>query len=159
VSTALHFGGGYPEFVGTTGGQVPTTNDNDWYMRLPAGAWVWSNSWSVAGDQFNFQRGHFPGGLYEGSVNAGSNGRAFDAPFTPNSVVTGDALFYDWNADSHIDHMAIQVGIRSDPNNGWHGNVVDQHSTNRKSAFWSLFPYNANWPTTVIYFEHIQATN
>lgn len=156
VSMSLHYGGGYPERQGSNIG--PTSNDTYWYMAV-VGIWVWSNSWTVAQDQYNFQHWKIPGGTNEGSVNAGSNGSNFEYPYTPNSVVTGDEIFYDWNSDGHLDHMSIQVGIGKDPTSGWSGNYVDQHTTNRFHAFWSLFPYNTQWQTTTITFEHIWSTN
>ena len=38
---------------------------------------------------------------------------------------------------------------------GYYGNLVDEHTTNRKNAFWTLRPYNVYWQTTTIYFVHI----
>lgn len=69
----------------------------------------------------------------------------------------GDALFYDWQNDGLI---RIQVGSGPDPNSGWWGDYVDQHTTDRYHAFWSLKPYNANYmSTTYIRVVHVSASN
>jgi hypothetical protein len=91
-----------------------------------------------------------PGGIPEGSAP----GTSIDF-YTPDSVVTGDVLFYDWGDGNGVNHAAIQVGIGYDWNNVLYGNHVDQHTNDRQHAFWSLKPYNPNWNTTTIYFMHI----
>ena len=71
-----------------------------------------------------------PGGTFEGSFSY--NGGANTAPaFTPNSVVTGDALFYDWGQGLGISHTAMQVGWGTDQY-GYYGNWVDEHTSNRQ---------------------------
>ena len=67
-------------------------------------------------------------------------------------MVTGDVLFFNWGQGEGLSHAVIQVGIGTDPNlypnQVWYGNYIDEHTNNRKHAFWSLKPYNADWKTT-----------
>lgn len=139
-------------------GTYPTNDSSVWYMKhmLNGRQWVWryTNSWTVASAYRSFLIEDYPGGYPEGSASGSSTN-----PYTPDSVVTGDVLFYDWGTGEGISHASIQVGIGTDPNSGYYGNLVDEHTSNRKHAFWSLYPYNLNAATTTIYFMHIASSN
>lgn len=153
VSQAVHAGGF--SYVGGTS----ETSGSQWWIRhdinaLGVGVWNYSHTWSVANDYRNFLILRYPGGIDEGWAHGSST-----ANYTPNSMVTGDVLFYDWGQGEGVSHAAIQVGIGTDPGSGWVGNYVDQHSTNRRHAFWSLKPYNVHWSTTTVRFEHIATNN
>ncbi|WP_162233018.1 amidase domain-containing protein [Nostocoides japonicum] len=143
VSQSLHAGG--KPFVGY--GTSPTS-DSVWWQNKSANAW--SHSWTVAWDLYQYLDYHGGGGTYEGSAPGTSIN-----PYTPSSVKTGDALFYDWGHGEGVSHSAIQVGIGGDPSSGYQGNYIDEHTSGRKHAFWSLYPYNAYRSTTTIYFLHI----
>ena len=141
------------------GGSSQVDDTQWWEHTYSSTSFTWSHSWSVSGDYYNFLSWHYPGGYPQGTAPGTSTGY-----YTPNSVVTGDVLFYDWGQGMGISHMSIQVGIGYDPANPngqvWYGNYVDTHSTNRYHAFWSLYPYNAAFrATTTIYFMHIDASN
>jgi hypothetical protein len=153
VSQSVH-NGGY-SFVGYPGS---TTSDFNWWGALSLSP-INTHSWSVAADYYTFLFEDIPGGIPEGAAAGTSTNY-----YTPNSVVTGDVLFYDWGQGLGVSHATIQVGIGYDPNkpNGqvWYGNYIDEHTNNRYHAFWSLYPYNAaDRATTTIYFMHIAASN
>jgi len=129
--------------------------------EVPGGrspAWIWSNSWVNVVDYYDFLVADNPGGIPDGDAPGSSTNY-----YTPNAIVTGDALFYDWGQGEGMSHATIQVGIGTDPNlypnQVWYGNYIDEHTSNRYHAFWSLKPYNAFWSTTTIYFMHISASN
>ena len=124
-----------------------------WLQGAMAGGFNWSLTWSVADSYYNFLLGDLPGGVPEGSAPGTSNNF-----YTPDSVVTGDVLFYDWGKGEGISHAAIQTGIGT-AEGDWYGNYIDEHTTNRYHAFWSLVMYNANYLTTTVYFMHIAANN
>lgn len=137
------------------------TSDYNWWVTGGPGSFQYSHSWSIATDYYSFLTYDYPGGIYEGTAPGTSTNY-----YTPNSVVTGDVLFYVWggNRGYTIQHASIQVGIGYDPSypNGqtWYGNYVDTHVTDHYHAFWSLYPYNAAYrATTTIYFMHIDASN
>jgi hypothetical protein len=104
--------------------------------------------------------GDSPGGIQEGSFSY-DNGKNRAPAFTPNSVVTGDVLFYDWGDGNGISHDSIQVGWGTDSYGGYYGNWVDAHSNGRYHIFWTMkdAPGNTNWMTTKVYFMHIDANN
>ncbi|TAN32079.1 hypothetical protein EPN29_10165 [bacterium] len=145
VSQALYLGGGYPQ----TANNGSPTDDSYWYMNL--GSQTWTYSWTVAFDQERFQAIHYPGGYYWGTYSGTYGGN--------DTIYAGDELFYDWNSDGRVDHMSIQVSYGTDPNSGWYGDLVDQHTTNRYHAYWTLQPYNANSSTTSIDEYHISSSN
>jgi hypothetical protein len=151
VSQALHSGGGY-SYVGQS---KSAKNDAYWWAAWkPNAGFSWSNSWSVANDSYIFQLDHIPGAVPEGTASGAATN-----DYTPDAVKTGDVLYYDWNSDGHMDHATIQVGIGTDPESGWYGNYVDQHSTDHKHEFWSERPRNSKWATTTIYFMHVLPDN
>jgi cell wall-associated NlpC family hydrolase len=145
--------GGYP-FRNYNGGGV----DSWWEYGISGTSWNYSTSWINVASYYTFLMADNPGGYSEGQA-PGSSTNAY----TPNSVVTGDVLFYDWGQGEGMSHAAIQVGIGTDPNlypnQVWYGNYIDEHTSNRGHAFWSLKPYNAYWSTTTVYFVHISANN
>lgn len=71
-------------------------------------------------------------------------------------LAKGDIVFYNWDytGDKYGsgffgNHVAIVVAASgTDPKSGWTGPLVDEHTTNRKHAIWSLIPYNAQFATT-----------
>ena len=149
VSQALN-GGGY-SFVGYPNS---TTDDHNWWIAPNYWWWDYTHSWSVAADLHTFLQLDYPGGWSEGTA-PGSSTSYWD----PSAMTSGDVLFYDWGGGDGISHAARQVGYGTDPNSGWTGNYVDEHTSNRKHAFWSLKPYNSKWATTTIYFTHIGPNN
>ncbi len=155
VSQAVH-AGGYP----FRNPYQSTTSVTNWwiYSNQLHTEFSWSQTWSVAVSYHNFLVDDYPGGIPEGTASGSST-----AYWDPNAVTEGDVLFYDWGQGEGISHAAIQVGYGTDPNlypnQVWDGNYVDEHTSNRYHAFWSLKPYNAYYATTTIYFMHIDAAN
>jgi hypothetical protein len=145
VSQALYLGGGYHE-TAYTGSR---TDDANWYMNLGSNRWTYS--WTVAFDHERFQAIHSPGGSYWGTYSGTYSGN--------DSVYAGDELFYDWNSNGSMDHMSIQTSYGTDPKSGWYGDLVDQHTTNRYHAYWTLQPYNAQASTTSIDEYHLSPSN
>lgn len=158
VSQAMWEGGNFAE---VNNGQSGT--DSWWYdgyttSNTGARTYSYSASWISVVNLYNFLMADTPGGIPEGTA-AGSATNYY----TPDSMVTGDLLSYDWGQGEGMSHFAIQVGIGDDPNlepdQVWYGNYVDYHTNPARHHFWSLKPYNANWATTTIYFTHIDAGN
>jgi hypothetical protein len=158
VSQALHDpnAGGNFHYVGTPL-TISSSDDTQWWMSWSSlRGFHWTNSFVRVVDLYQFLMVHYPGGWYEGSASSLSQQQA---TYTPDSVVTGDLLFYDWDSNGVLDHVGIQVGWGTDPGSGWYGNYQDQHTTDRSHAFWSLLPYNSQWATTTINFVHVDAGN
>ncbi len=148
VSQVLWWGGGYP-MAGFGGSK---TDDHNWWEQAYQGTFIYTRSWSTARYHYNFQIHHSPGGSLRGTAP----GRTASS-YSGNAV--GDLFFYDWTSNGSIDHVNIMVGHGTDPNSGWIGDYVDQHTTNRRHAFWSLWPYNSDASTTTIYIMRIYSSN
>lgn len=131
-----------------------------WYTNNFGGAPyqpAWTDSWVNTNALAAYLLWDNPGGIYEAHW-----GPTYDfQSYTPNSIVTGDVIFYNWyDSSSNTDHVSMQVGIGVDPDSGFYGNLVDEHTNNRRHAFWSLYPYNAaNASTTWYQLWHISAAN
>jgi hypothetical protein len=151
VSQAMHTGG--YSYVGNWGS---TTNDRNWYVDYVWWApwWPWqnSNSWSVASDLKQFLYLDLPGGFdwgtWQGNQYSGLSG-----------VNQGDLLFFDWGQGLGISHVTMDVGFGQDPNSGMWGDYIDEHTSDRYHAFWTLQPYNAAASSTTIYKVHIDPGN
>ncbi|MEU1663775.1 amidase domain-containing protein [Streptomyces sparsogenes] len=154
VSQAVHVGGGYP----FRGAYTNESSEKVWWSRGSGptkDTFSWSASWVGAYEFYRFLLADQPGGHPKGTAPGSSTDY-----WTPDSVVTGDVLFYDWGQGEGVSHAAMQVGYGADANKPeWKGNYVDYHTTNRYHAFWSLKPYNAAWATTTIYFMNIDPAN
>ncbi|MGW2891650.1 amidase domain-containing protein [Streptomyces griseoruber] len=154
VSQAAHIGGKYPFRNAYTN----ASSDKSWWIK-GAGThnddFRWANAWAAADGYYRFLIADNPGGHPAGTAPGSSTDY-----WTPDKVTAGDVLFYDWGQGEGVSHASMQVGHGVDPSSpGWKGNYVDQHTTNRYHAFWSLKPYNAAWATTTIYFMDIDAAN
>lgn len=155
VSQALWKGGG-KAFRGTPT-QYVTNNDNQWWTYAGYGLPYNSSrtvSWSVANQLDDFLAHYDP--------NSGTNQfqpSASLGDYSPAGIVTGDPIFYDQHyASGHgwanIDHAAIQVGTGYDAY-GQYGNLVDEHTNNRKRVIWNLNDVNSQWATTATYEVHV----
>jgi hypothetical protein len=150
VSEALRYGGGYSYRPSTS-----ATDDNYWWLSGNSKLGFHnSRSFSIVPDLYNFLLGTFPGGIPEGTSSGNTTN-----PWTPAPMVSGDVLFYDWDSIGLLDHAAIQVGIGTDPSSGYYGNVIDQHTSDRYHAIWTLMPYNSKRASTKIRFMHIDPAN
>ncbi len=134
VSQAMHEGGGYPMQFSSP----------KWYMERHWWGWSWSNSWTVVGDLINLAYARGWGSGY------------CVAPGEYNPASYGDVVTYDWDGNGVWDHASMEVVYYGcDPDSGWCGDLIDEHTTNRKHAFWTLQPYNANWQTTSYGILHL----
>jgi hypothetical protein len=156
VSQALHAGGFPEKYISPL---QSTSSDHYWFMVFsPQHLWH-SNSWSVATDLRSWLIWDVPGGIPEGSFSY-DNGKNRAPAFTPNSVITGDVLNYNFGDGRGLIHSSMQVGWGTDQY-GYYGNWVDTHATDHKHIFWTLkdSPGNTNWMTTTVYFMHIDSRN
>lgn len=145
VSQAIN-AGGYPMTEGWD-----RAADSEWWARLqPFGWYNYTYTWSVASELRLYLLWGRPGASSQGSAPGSS-----EQYWTPDIVTSGDPIFYDWGLGEGISHAAIQTGYGDDPNSDLSGNFVNQHSNNRKHAFWSLKPYNEYWRSTKVHFVHI----
>jgi hypothetical protein len=156
ASQALGAGG-----YGQVFGDGYTTNDNNWFFRKTSRGTEWSNSWSVAPDQYNFQEWHAPGGSLQKIVN--SSDSTYWYHYDNINMLGGDELFYDWGKGEGISHVAFQVWAGysqyTSTSNSWYGDLSDQHVTDRYHVSWSHLEVNGDWPTTTIYEMHIDDAN
>ena len=150
VSQALN-AGGLPTITATS----TTSDDHYWFFLFTSKYrnYIYSHSWAVAYDLFTFLRNDVHG--WKGTFSY-DNGQNKAPAFTPDSIVTGDVLFYDWGTGEGISHASMQVGIGTDQH-GYYGNLVDAHTNAEKHLFWTMkdAPGNTNWMTTTVYFMHV----
>jgi putative amidase-like protein len=151
VSWAMYLGGGYPQHLG----DGFESNYHNWFETIDGlGNWVPSDSWVKVNPQMQFQLLHIPGGYYAGQAR----GTATNS-FT--GLSQGDLLAYDWDSNGTYTHIAIQTSEGKDLH--WSssqvGDRVDQHTTDRVKAWWTLYPYNSQRNTTNIQFIHIYPSN
>jgi len=123
-------------------------DDRAWYIYFDV-RWHWSNSWSVAGDNWQYL------------LNSGHGGHwyTWGGMYTTNhsGLYAGDVLYYSWDAPhtgGQINHMSIQAQDNFDEKNHW-TSVVDEHTTNRFHVNWTLATFNQQANTTSIYAVHV----
>jgi hypothetical protein len=139
----MRSGGGH-KFYGTPSPAVINDNFQWWAYGDGSGR---TYSWSVADNLGSFLSAHDAGvsGQY-------SQGHGTQGAYAPSGVTAGDPVEYIWNylaSPVIYNHASIIVGTGTDPNKGWTGTLVDQHSTDRRHAIWHLIPYNSQWASTV----------
>lgn len=85
-----------------------------------------------------------------------NDGRGSSYAYINNSAnLTGagnEVIFYDWEDDGYIDHAAICVAVGY-PYDGpyFFGDLVNQHTNNRKHVIWHLDYFNIERASTAIY--------
>lgn len=139
--------------LGAGGEQLANLNympqdDRAWYMYFNL-SWIWSNSWSISGDNWQF--------MY-GSGRAVQIGSYSGAAYTTNhsGAYAGDVLYYSWyyhrnpNPDTSINHAVMQVQDNYDEKGNW-TSVVDSHSNSEYHKNWTLKTENPKASTTQIY--------
>jgi hypothetical protein len=128
--------------IGPDGGGFPMIFDNSspWYNYYSNG-WKVTNSW-VNVDVF----------LVHIQFKGWGTWKGYQPPAKYNNALYGDVLAYDWDGNGSWDHLTIEVAYDGcDPKNpNYCGDLVDEHSSNRYHAKWTLEPYNAYWRTTRI---------
>lgn len=143
VSQAI-FAGGVP---------MNYSQANPWYAEYGAGH-AYSQSWRLV----SYNRGFFLNDTHPGGyiVNA-----YYGKPTAATSGVAGDIVYYGWRGDRYFDtdpHESIIVVT-----NGWatsysdYGALVDAHTTARHKEYWTLYRFNARWPSTYIEVLHFRA--
>jgi hypothetical protein len=129
----------------------------DWGAARPVrwSAIVFSSCWIKADNLKSYLTNDNPGGTQEAEWGPAQDRN----PYTPNSIVEGDLIFYNWGGGVGMNHVSMQVWIGTDPHSGMYGDLVDQHTNNRTDAFWWLYPYNPQRNTKDCYLEHIWSSN
>ena len=128
-------------------GDWPHTDDLYWWYERYVGNH--NNAWTASQNFENYLSLN-PNDLYEGTWGPAQA----RMPYTPDTVTTGDVIFYDWDGDGHIDHTAIQTGY-GPTRDGLNGNYIDQHTPARLHTFWSGITYNTHFRQTKYTFFHI----
>jgi hypothetical protein len=101
----------------------------------------WTPSWAAVTDFLSYAQssGKITFATFDNPVGRYSSG-------TP-----GDIISYQWYGTGPWNHLSmLVVSNGADPTSCWLGSLVDQHTTDRYHAFFTLQPYNANWQTTRI---------
>lgn len=150
VSQCLKYGG-WP-YANTN---LPATNVYAWwYKTSPVSN---SHAWSVADRLYGFTycwSNPYRGGPVSPDTYSGTTSVAY-----PSGVQAGDLFFYDWETDGTMNHVSIYVVDGTDPNGDHYtGALIDQHTTNRYHAIWSLSSYNVNKYTTQIRPIHLYSS-
>jgi hypothetical protein len=142
-------------------------------LDLSKSWWAWrdngrygsgrTKSWSVTNDLYSFVHLSDPYWPYEGVQDMGTQGMT-PLVFMPlddhdpntsweyRAAPVGTIIFYKWQyqGDAYVpDHASIIVDYGTDPEKGWSGALIDQHTNNRYHAIWNLIPYNSQWATTL----------
>lgn len=103
--------------------------------------WDWTNSWSVVTDFLTYaqKQGMITFMTFENPKGQWSSG-------TP-----GDIISYQWSGTGPWNHLSVLVSSNGiDPTSGLRAALVDQHTTDRYHAVFTLQPYNPDWRTTRI---------
>jgi hypothetical protein len=129
-----------------------TSNSVWWYHDIFLFPDENSNTWSVANSLLLFTGAY--SNPMRGSIVSDYSGTT-SVPY-PNGVSAGDVFFYDWAGDGGVNHASIYVANGTDPNgNHYSGALIDQHTSDRYHAIWSLSSYNQYKLTTRIYSVHM----
>jgi hypothetical protein len=126
--------------IGPNGAGYPMTAS--WYAKRNFYFfWDWTNSWSVVTDFLTYaqKQGMITFITFENPTGQWSSG-------TP-----GDIISYQWSGTGPWNHLSILVSSNGiDPTTGLRAALVDQHTTDRYHAVFTLQPYNPDWRTTRI---------
>ena len=137
VSQSLH-AGGISMVTSNAGGDRSTLAN--WFANGNSTGNA-SFSWSIAPDLMQF--------LYWQTYGGYARVYAPNQLGAKSGVGIGDVLFYDWGQGEGVSHATIQVAYGTDPK-GFTGDLVDEHSNDRKHVFWSLEDYNADLSGTTM---------
>jgi hypothetical protein len=145
VSQALLAGGVYQR-------GMYNYDDTAWWYQEDMYPYSYSTTWAQVIDNYNWLIDYAtnPGGSLVGSYYAPPN-------WANDGLSLGDPIYYDWESDGDVDHMAIQAAYGYDSvNSVYFGNLVDYHTHNYWHIHWELKSRNAQYNTTTIYLVHIQ---
>jgi len=169
VSQAMMAGGHSFIFINAPDIPRPVLYDDQlewWAYRDPASGVYGSGrtrSWSLVDDfyEYLYQRGSpYSTGFAFQEPGSQSDLPNVDIILDPWSEVwdtvsiptpIGSVVVYQWEATPEDigewnfspDHTSIATAYGTDPDSGWSGLLVGQHTTNRHHAIWHLIPYNA----------------
>lgn len=133
------FAGGYP---------MNTSTNNPWYAN-----YGYQNAYSQSWRFVQYNRGFF-------LTDGGSVKKAYYGVKTayPSGISLADIVYYSWfgdrtfASDAHEAVVTVLNGkATSSPETGI---LVNAHSNNRYREFWTLYKFNAYWPTTYIEIVH-----
>lgn len=136
-------------------------SQNDrWFYGLGIVAGMgYSTSWSVADDLKNYLKNDLGATKLVSKWTKTGYGNSYAYVNNSNNLV-GDGrevMFYDWADDGEIDHAALCVGTGFRSNSVTtsavfdYGDLIDQHSNNRKRVLWHVDDFNTYRNTTAIY--------
>lgn len=129
-----------------TGVAETTTNDSFWFYRNGAYSYSWQVSWDLWNYLLNSGNGSHVG-TYNGNI--GDN--------QYNTLAGGDLIGYNWGDSvgkqhpGQPTHWSVEAGYGTDSSSDWTGDYVDEHTSNRYHAYWTLQPYNSYASTTQVY--------
>lgn len=83
-------------------------------------------AWRYTPSQHNFFVANPQGAVYNFAYLGASGSWSATNAYNISSMMIGDVIFYDWETDGVIDHVAIAVAYASD----W-STLIDAHNTNR----------------------------
>ena len=116
-------------------------DDFKWYIKDIYGATRLSSGWTRLGTY------HGSTWLYSYINNAGYVNNSANIPSSGDVVV-----FYDWEDDGKINHSAYCVGTGAALEDyNIYGDLINQHSNDKKRALWHLDTHNAKRDKTAIY--------
>lgn len=141
VSQCLYAGGIPFDTLGSISDKECWWCEEDPYS---SGGWDYTSTWSVAPDLWDWLI-HDNHGSYIGSWGPSeqSNSNA--------SIEPGDVILYDWDSDASKDHTSFVAAWGTDPDSGYVGDLINQHTSDRYHAIWHLKPYNDYASTTFTY--------
>jgi len=134
-----------------------------------SGYYQYTSSWAVANDLKNYlvnQQGASYIGRWRYKAGPSNSGYWYSYVGVNNSSniqgLGSEVIFYDWYSDGIMDHAAIVVGtnyafqgergeVASFDYKRGYGDLINQHTTNRRHQIWNLDEFNYKRKTTSIY--------
>lgn len=136
--------------------------DDEWYSRVSSTGIVSSvrkdsRTWTVADDLKEYLKNNVATKIGSWSRNGvdGTNKYVDNSSNLTSSNEGKTVLFYDWDSDGQMNHAAFFVKNNSksldSDDNGARGDLINQHSGDRKRAIWHGDERNTHRKTTRIY--------
>ena len=129
-------------------------NNNDWFYH---GYTSMSKTWINAHSLHWHIKAHRQAPLIGKWHGAGSYGLYKPVDDSSNLDGTGNkVLFYDFDSDGNIDHASYVVASGKSIDGTGTGDLINQHTTNRKRTMWHLEDFNSKRYTTTIYAYNLK---
>lgn len=129
-----------------------------WEIRTTSSSYVIreSQTWRVSNDLKNYFTTYSQASIIGSWARHSSNSPSGYAYVANSSNLTASntgkvVIFYDWTGDGKIDHASFYVANNSAGSDSATGDLIDQHTTNRKRVVWHLDQYNTHRETTKVY--------